>query len=186
MSCPQKNQIEKLQANQYASMEDFCRLFTENMDGLYWLAFLLTADHEKAEQCFVAGLEDSLHANRVFHSWAHSWAKRTIIQNAIHTVKPRPGATRGLIHNVTQSASYFEFCCVLALEHFERFVFVMTVLERHSDQECALLLDCLVHDIREARSRALQQIGDSSCADQPASFVRLGREDDSKAAATAQ
>jgi hypothetical protein len=59
---------------------------------------------------------------------------------------------------------------------------VMTVLERYSDHECSLLLDCLVHDIREARSRALQQIGDSACVDQPASFVRLRREDDPKAA----
>src|SRR5258708_7847780 len=90
MNCRQKNQIEKVQCTQYASREDFCRLFTEKMDSLYWLAFLLTADHEKAEQCFVAGLEDSVQANRVFQSWAHSWSKRTIVQNAIHMLKPRP------------------------------------------------------------------------------------------------
>ena len=190
MNCQQRNQVEKVQDNQYASMEDFCRVFTEKMDSLYRLAFLLTADHERAEQCFVAGLEDSIQANRVFQSWAHSWAKRTIVQNAIQTFKPRHGITSitgARIHSsVPQFADDLEFCPVLALENFERFVFVMSVLERYSDHECSLLLDCFVHDIREARSRALQQIGDSACADQPASVVRLRREDDPKAAAPAR
>ncbi len=187
MNCRQKNQVEKVQVAQYASGDDFCRLFSENMDSLYWLAFLLTADHEKAEQSFVAGLEDSVQANRVFQSWAHSWAKRTIVQNAIHILKPRPNATSATgssIHgNVSHSIGGPEFCRVLALEDFERFVFVMTVLEGYSDHESSLFLDCLVHDIREARSRALQQIGNSPCAVDPASFARLRREDDPKAAA---
>jgi hypothetical protein len=41
---------------------------------------------------------------------------------------------------------------------------VMSVLERYSDHECALLLDCLVQDIHGARSQALQQISDSPSA----------------------
>lgn len=186
MNCRQKNQIEKIQATHYASIQDFCRIFTEKMDSLYWLGFLLTADHEKAEQCFVAGLEDSVQANRVFRLWAHSWAKRTIVQNAIHMLKPRSGGTsaaRAPIYNsVPQSAGDFEFRCVLALEDFERFVFVMSVLERYSDHECSLFLDCLVRDIREARSRALQQISESSFGARTSSVARLGRENDSMAA----
>jgi hypothetical protein len=168
MNGRQKNRIEEVPASQYAGMEDFRRLFTEKMDTLYWLAFLLTADQEKAEQCFVAGLEDSVQANGVFQSWAHSWAKRKIVENAIHTLKPRPRATSAAhapIHRrVSQSAGDFHFGRVLALEDFERFVFVMSVLERYSDQECALLLDCLVQDIHEARSHALQQISYSPSA----------------------
>jgi len=35
-----------------------------------------------------------------------------------------------------------EILAVIALASFERFVFVMSVLERYSDQECSLLLDC--------------------------------------------
>jgi DNA-directed RNA polymerase specialized sigma24 family protein len=168
MNCRQKNQIEKVQASQYAGIEDFRRLFTEKMNSLYWLAFLLTADREKAQQSFVAGFEDSVQSNRVFRSWAHSWAKRTIVHNAIHALKPRPGvasATHASIHEFAlQFAGDFEFYRVLALEDFERFVFVMSVLERYSDQDCALLLDCLVQDIHEARSHALQQISYSPSA----------------------
>jgi 5-hydroxyisourate hydrolase-like protein (transthyretin family) len=43
----------------YATREDF-------MNGLYQLSFLLTGDHQKAERCFVAGIEDCATESRVF------------------------------------------------------------------------------------------------------------------------
>jgi hypothetical protein len=52
-----------------------------------------------------------------------------------------------------------EIAAVLGLEPFERFVYVMTVLERYSDQDCSLLLGCVRRDVLDARSHALQQIG---------------------------
>lgn len=181
MNCGYKKQIAKAAASQYASSEDFCRLFSEKMNSLYRLAFLLTAHHEKAEQCFVAGLEDCIQSNRVFRSWAHRWAKRTIVENAIRTLRPRPLAS--FARTAIQSSPLYieadsEFGRVQALEDFERFVFVMSVLERNSDYECSILLDASVHAIREARSRALQQISFSVSDAQAASFVRLRREDE--------
>ena len=47
---------------------------------------------------------------------------------------------------------------VWELPPFDRFVFVMSVLERYCDRECALLLGCSFADILPARIRALQQI----------------------------
>ena len=38
----------------YASNDDFCRIFNEETDSLYQLSFLLTADRDKAQQCFVS------------------------------------------------------------------------------------------------------------------------------------
>jgi hypothetical protein len=75
-------QDRKYETDQYASREDFRRIFTEDLDGLYQLSFLLTRDPQKAEQCFVGGLEDCLAGNPVFREWARSWAKRAIVQNA--------------------------------------------------------------------------------------------------------
>ena len=77
-------------ANQYASREDFRRIFTEETNSLYQLSLLLTRDSVKAEQCFVGGLEDCVAGNSVFREWARSWAKRAIIQNAIRELNPRP------------------------------------------------------------------------------------------------
>jgi hypothetical protein len=45
---------------------------------------------------------------------------------------------------------------VSSLEPFDRFVYVLSVLERITVHECALLLDCSVHEIMDARARALQ------------------------------
>src|SRR6266403_2335302 len=83
MQAPQK------EANVYASREDFHTIFNEDLRQLYQLSFLLTRDPAKAERCLVVGLEDCVRENRVFREWARSWAKRTIVQNAIRELKPR-------------------------------------------------------------------------------------------------
>ena len=157
------------QVNDYATAEDFGCVFAEGVDELYQLSFLLVADHHKAEQDFVAGLEDSLKENHVFKEWARSWAKRAIIQNAIREVKPRPLATSFslapppyVVPRPSYQGRHFEVDAILALEDFERFVFVMSVLDQYSEHECSLLLGCSQREIREARVRTLARLTDSS------------------------
>jgi DNA-directed RNA polymerase specialized sigma24 family protein len=147
-------------ANESATREDFRRVFTENMDGLYQLSLILTGDHEKAEQCFVAGFDDAVNANRVFKDWAHSWAKRAIIRNAIRTLQPLPDASGSSIPAAKQERSAINN--LLALGDFERFVFVMSVLEGYSERECAVLLECSLQEIGAARIRAMKQLGSSN------------------------
>jgi DNA-directed RNA polymerase specialized sigma24 family protein len=166
---PEAKQITR--PTPYASSADFCRVFDENMNSLYLLAFLLTADREKAEQCFVSGLEDAVEGNPVFKEWARSWARRAIILNAVRVINPRPteenrGSNSASVNiNVkTPPVEQVEIAAVLGLEPFERFVYVMTVLERYSDQDCSLLLGCARRDVVAARTRALQQIADAMAA----------------------
>jgi len=154
------------EGNRHATTEDFCCCYSGNLEDLHQLAFLLTADLEKAEQCFVAGLEDCLNPNDVFRKWARSWAERTIIQNAIRTLQPhpdRPSASLSAIVPLGETGTHipggpFEIGRVLVLDDFERFVFVMSVLVHYSDRDCALFLSRSIREIREARVRALQQI----------------------------
>jgi DNA-directed RNA polymerase specialized sigma24 family protein len=150
----------------YASSDDFRRVFDEDMNSLYLLSYLLTTDREKAEQCFVAGLEDAVEGNPVFKEWAHSWARRVIIVNAVRAINPRPlgenarsSAAPVSGNGKTPSVEQVEIAAVLALEPFERFVYVMTVLERYSDQDCSLLLGCARREVVAARTRAFEQIG---------------------------
>jgi hypothetical protein len=89
MTCPRKNRFGTQQANEYATVEDFRGVFADGLNDLQRLSFMLTGNHEKAERCLVAAREDCNKANRVFKDWACSWAKRTIIQNAIRELKPR-------------------------------------------------------------------------------------------------
>jgi DNA-directed RNA polymerase specialized sigma24 family protein len=154
-------------AGAYADSDDFRHIFDENMNSLYLLAFLLTADHGKAEQCFVSGLEDAVGGNPVFKEWAQSWARRVIIQNAVRLIKPRPGDASRSSRSASVDTDYktlpaerhVEVSAVLGLEPFERIVYVMTVLEHYSDHECSLLMGCARRDILPARTRALEEIG---------------------------
>jgi DNA-directed RNA polymerase specialized sigma24 family protein len=147
----------------YASSRDFQRIFNEERDALCRLSFLLTADHEKAQQCFVSGLEDSVKGNPVFKEWARSWARRTIIQNAVRLINPRPmekdAPSPFNSTGKTPATEQAEIGAVLDLTPFERFVFVMSVLEHYSEHECSILLGCSRRDVIAARIRALQQIG---------------------------
>jgi hypothetical protein len=52
------------------------------------------------------------------------------------------------------------FASVLALEDFERFVYVLSVLERYPAQKCADLLGASTQEILETRIRALQHIAE--------------------------
>jgi DNA-directed RNA polymerase specialized sigma24 family protein len=142
-------------------------LFREDTNSLYLLSFLLTANQEKAERCFVTGLDDCVDGNPVFHHWAHAWARRVIVRNAIRVVVPRPGLKTPIMdasHNLAQteplrmSAHDGGFAGVLALEDFERFVYVLSVLEKYSDKDSALLLHVSIQEVRETRARAVQHI----------------------------
>jgi hypothetical protein len=146
----------------YASSGDFHRIFDEERDSLYRLSFLLTADHEKAQECFVSGLEDSVKGNPVFKEWARSWARRAIIQNAVRVINPRPmGEDDPSIFDTfgqTLGAEQAEIAAILELRPFERFVHVMSILERYSNQDCLLLLGCARQDVIAARISALHQL----------------------------
>jgi DNA-directed RNA polymerase specialized sigma24 family protein len=162
---PRRNTQAK---DQYATADDFRKLFAEDMTSLYLLAFLLTASHEKAEQCFVSGIEDCAQGSSVFQQWARSWARRVIIQNAVRTIAPRPRLQDESNHESPSAAAPNErnrqqdaaWAGVLALKDFERFVFVVSVLEGYQDRECAALLGCTVPEVSQARVRASQQIAD--------------------------
>ena len=151
------SQIATHTSGPYAVPGDFCRLFEQEMDRLYLLAHLLTGNQAQAESCFVQGLEDATNSSRVFKEWAERWARRMIIQNAIQIAHPREGSrSSDAASHVDTASPAMEIISELPL--FERFVFIMSVLERYSDQDCSLLLDCTRGDVIAARTRALQQI----------------------------
>ena len=148
----------------YATGEDFGRIFGENHDELCQLAFLLCADHNTAEQALVTGIQESVTTNQVFKQWAHSWAKRAVIKNAIRLLKPEPAEPESVASSVANKeqrhseSGDFELVRLLALEPFQRFVFVMSALERYSDAECALLLGCSAREVQSGRVRASNEI----------------------------
>jgi hypothetical protein len=158
-----ESQLARERATEYATCKDFRQIFSEDMAGLHLLAYLLTADSVKAEQCFVAGLEDSIHGNLVFRQWARAWSKRAIIQNAIKVMSPAPGQQNTVqgIAAASQNGNGSDNPLVAMVTRwaaFERFVFVMSVLEGYSLRECSTLLACSDHDVMSAKSQLLQRL----------------------------
>lgn len=141
----------------YATGQDFCRIFEDDMDSIYRLSLLLTANPDLAEKCFVRGLEDSKGSNPVFKEWAESWARRTIVTDAIRLIRPRPEIlSAGRPKDFKGLPS--ELAAVLRLKPFDRFVFVMSVLEGYPERDLRLLLECSHSDIARARARALKRL----------------------------
>ena len=141
-------QFRGQEENLNESGEDLRRTFSEHLNSLYQLSFLLTSDHEEAERCFVVGIENLVRGNRAFNQWAQAWAKRIVIENAIRELKPRPRVAHSYSSaNVfpygaqlsTPPGGHFELEAILALDDFERFVFVMSVLEHYPEHDCAVL-----------------------------------------------
>jgi len=77
-------------ATPYAAAADFGEVFTEEMHSLYLLSFLLTADKDKAEQCFIGAMGECLEGMGAFMEWARLWARRAIIRQATRMMKPAP------------------------------------------------------------------------------------------------
>src|SRR5262249_49687374 len=84
---------------------------------------------------------------------------------AIRRIRPRPFVTSFPLAMTASVAAlrdnrdrHFEVDAVLALADFERFAFVMSVLEHYSEHECSLLLGCSPRQIREAQSRAFGKL----------------------------
>ena len=162
----------------YATTTDFCEIFTDEMHSLYLLSFLLTADNEKAEQCFVRGLEECEEGIGVFMEWARWWARRAILKHAIQMIMPEREYENSLISlkGAGKSGKNTIFAAIVALNAFERFVFVMSVLERQSDEDCSTLLGCSRRDVIIAREVAIQSLANTdSGRDQSGEAMQVWR-----------
>jgi hypothetical protein len=150
-------------ASRYATATDYYRIFVEEMDSLYLLAFLLTADKEMAEQSVVGGLGECIDRIGVFLDRARSWARRAIVKDAIRKIRPAPqeGANEffGSAKTLENVGTSNPFAFIASLRAFERFVFVMSVLEGQPDEECQSLLNCSRQEVVMARKAAMKLFG---------------------------
>jgi hypothetical protein len=145
----------------YPTVTDFFKTFNEEMHSLYLLAFLLTADHDKAEQCLVSAMGECEEGIGVFMDWARSWARSAVLKRAIQMITPAPEHADYVslisLERPATLAGTNPFAAILLLDPFERFVFVMSILEEQSDEECAILLRCSRRDVMMARVLALKR-----------------------------
>jgi hypothetical protein len=160
-------QIVEEAAPRYATATDYYRIFVEEMDSLYLLAFLLTADKDMAEQCVVGGLGECVGRIGVFMERARSWTRRAIVKDAIRKIRPAPqeGANEHFgspkTRDIVGASNPFAF--IASLRSFERFVFVMSVLEGQSDEDCQSLISCSRQEIVMARKAVMKLFVAANC-----------------------
>jgi len=154
----------------FATTTDFSRTFIEELQSLYLLSLLLTADNDKAEECLISAKCQcgSGAGAGVFIEWTHSWARRAILKHAIQMIKPVPehsdSSPFARHKGPVTSAENNPLATILALEAFERFVYVMSILEGRSEQDCAILLRCARRDVLIARVLALTRVANTEGA----------------------
>jgi len=164
----------------YATCTDCWNILTDEMHSLYLLSFLLTADLDKAKQCFLSGMGECEEEIGVFVAWAQAGARRTLLKRAIRMIMPAPERADdfsfALLKGSAASGKTNLFDAIVALNAFERFVYVMSVLERQSDDDCSALLKCSRRDVIIARELALERLANTRnpCA-QPVEAVGAWR-----------
>jgi hypothetical protein len=163
------NQFKSIREDTYASMDDFQKLFAKEMTDLFRLALHLTAGAEKAERCLILAMRECLANSAVSKEWALTWARRTVVRNAIRLVLGTGNATPNDIKSEAgpdfrlPSSEYRiealrDSLAILTLPQFDRLVFVICVLEHYSVPDCALLLKRPPKDINDACVRAINWV----------------------------
>jgi hypothetical protein len=140
---------------EYADATEYAEIFIDETNCLYLLSFLLTADRQVAEMCFSRALDEYVETRGGFLEWAKEAGRRAVLRHAIQTIRPAPkqaydwsfyGNARPLV-----SAAHEPFAAITSVRAFERFVFVMSVLEGLSQEACSALLHCSVEDVAISR-----------------------------------
>jgi len=126
---------------------DSAELSLDELTRLYLLSFLLVADKASAESCFSDAMEDYLASSDASVAfWARAEGRVAVIRHAVQMVRPIPklcfswsgaGNPRPVI-----SPEHQPFAEITSLSVFERFVYVLCILEGYSDDDCAALLNC--------------------------------------------
>jgi DNA-directed RNA polymerase specialized sigma24 family protein len=160
-----KSEIENFRA-EYATRADFCEMLENEMASFYLLAFLLTTNHQDAERCFSAMVDEASAEHLVFKECVRSWLKRILIKIAIQVISPAGGrvSDRRDSWGVPQSIEGCnqEIDAITKLFPLERFVFVMSVLEGYSSWECSTLLGCAAKKVLQVRADSLRALAGPS------------------------
>ena len=90
-----------------------------------------------------------------------AWANRERDQDCFASVSWKRSKTGALERRAMRGTKReCEIDNVTKLAALERFVFVMSILERYSNWDCALLMGCSMNRVAQARMKALRRLPD--------------------------
>jgi DNA-directed RNA polymerase specialized sigma24 family protein len=156
--------------SEFATADDFQKLFASEIVDLFRLAFLLTADAEKAEHCVILTIHECLATVDAFKAWLPVLTRNALIRNGIRIVTGIPARSLGKgrlhqpfreVHNSLlrrETSITDESAGILEMSDFDRLVYVLCSLEHYSTRDCAALLGRSRQEVRDAQNRGVGQI----------------------------
>ena len=142
------------------SPTSFCRYFIQHMDGLFHLAYALTADSTAAEEVYMRALDLLRSSEGVSAEWADRASRRAIIKAAIVLVRPMEAEKIRPLALPVGTAN--EAAVLLALPAFQRFAFTLTTLEKLSIPDAAALMGCSRAEVRDGRDSAMLMMAEAA------------------------
>lgn len=142
---------------------DLAQGWLDEITDLYLLCFLLTADKMMAEQLFADAMDEYVGSPAAASgAWARGQGRASVIRRAIQVIRPVPKQAQSwssrLAGRPLVSSVHEPFSAITSLGTFERFVFVLSVIEGESDETCAALLACDLAEVERSRDLAMTLI----------------------------
>jgi len=80
---------------EYGGGTDYTEIFIDQMNCLYLLSFLLTAEIQLTEKCFSKALDEYVQNVCGFMEWAKQDGRRAVLRHAVQIIKPAPRQAYG-------------------------------------------------------------------------------------------
>lgn len=150
------------------------RTFAREESELLWLAYLLTGDRQTSMDAVVHAMDTSDAANPFFRNWMISWSRKLVIAKALGSIEqemgesvrrarerqcPRPAEipTRGWSLNANTDKAEIERA-LLAIDLFPRCAVLLTVFEKVSLDDAAVLLSADRETVKTAKAIGLAEL----------------------------
>ena len=140
---------------------------------LYWLAYLLTGDRAPSGDLALEALDAENQASRFFSNWMLGWSRRVVISKALAAVGAELGASvrrTGLrrVRRTVPLPRNWQIApettklqlerALLAIDLFPRCALVLSIFERLSPDDTAVLLGCDIEAVRKGQVIGLVEL----------------------------
>lgn len=148
------------------------QIFEEQAAELHWLAYLLTGSHDRGIRAVTKALDSEDYGNPTMADFMMSWSRKLVIGASLETIRPQlqesarrtklaedpdPATVIALRPTGPMTTPEFE-SALLSIDLFPRCALLLTVFEKLSLDDAAVLLNVDKALVRKARSQGLLEL----------------------------
>jgi DNA-directed RNA polymerase specialized sigma24 family protein len=148
------------------------QIFEDHAAELHWLAYLFTGSHDRGVRAFAKALDFEDYATPAMGDLMPSWSRHRVINASLETIRPQlresawrtrlaedpDPATLGALRPAAELTTPELERAVLAIDAFPRCALLLTVFEKLSLEDAALLMDADEALVRKARNQGLLEL----------------------------